>query len=812
VLDDYHLVRAASIHAAIAFLLEHLPRDVHLVLATREDPPLPLPRLRARGQLAEVRVADLQFTPEEGAQFLAASMGLRLADEQVAVLIARTEGWVAGLQLAALALRDRPDPAAFLAAFAGSHRLVADYLTSEVIDRQPATLRRFLLTTSVLNRLCAPLCDALLGATKDERPMTKDDIDGPFVLRPSALVSDSDSQAVLEELERANLFLVPLDDERRWYRYHHLLADALGARLRREIGQAGVVDLYRRAYLWHEQHDLPEEAVNYALAARDWPSASKLLERLTTSLTASSRLIVSWIESLPSEEVKQSPELSMWYASWLILGGEFGEVDRLLDAAERAARSASQYPRLGGVYASRAMAAFLREDGQATVEYAGQAMLSVGDENPLVYISMSEALARGHYLAGELANAERIWTETLPIAQAANSQRTLLFIRAAQGELQYAKGRLRQAAQLDRDLMKQIGEIPADVLKIRTFSRLAKIYYEWNQLDEAEQYLQQAFEVVGQSRRDVFTRSACLILAQIYWARDNLEQASEPIERANVLAQRMGGDYPMSEVEAHQVRMWLAQGAQAPALAWAETQYFDPDGELRYQDRHTHLALCRVWMAQNQADQAIRMLERLLAAAEAAGRHGQMVEMLMLKALAHQASYQESHAFTSLIQALTLAEPEGYVRTFVDEGHPMAQLLSALRQRPSAVSSAYLDTLLAAFPNFESAFMDFGLEVPALQNPKSTIQTLAEPLSTRQEDRALHTPHSTIQNLVEPLSKREQEILALLAVGLTNAEIAQHMIISPQTVKVHTRNIYGKLEVSGRRQAVIKAKALGLLV
>jgi LuxR family maltose regulon positive regulatory protein len=819
VLDDYHLVRAPDVYAAVAFLLDHLPPALHLVLATREDPALPLARMRTRGQLTEVRAADLRFRPEEAAEFLEAGMRLQLEEGQVAALVARTEGWAAGLQLAALALRDRADPAAFVATFAGSHRLVADYLTAEVIDSQPAPRRRFLLASSLLHRLCAPLCDALLGVTKDERPTTKEDSDQSFVLRPSSLVGDSDSQAVLEELDRTNLFLVPLDDERRWYRYHHLFADALRARLRREIGQTGINDLYQRARLWHEQHDLPEEAMTYALAGRDWAAANKIMQQVSTSLWASSRHMLKWIEWLPEEEVDQSPELCTWYASWLMISGQFGRVDKLLQTAERVVRSSGQLSRLADVYGYRAMAGFLREDAQPTVENARLSIAYLGDENQYLRPAVAELLARGYFLKGELAEAERLWTETIALAHATGNQRTLLIIRAGQAELQRARGKLRQSAQLELELLQDIGERPVDIHKITALGRLASLYYEWDQLDQAEQYARQALELAGQTQREIFARSAHLTLARISWARGEDGRAFEVIERAKEFAQRLGGEHSMVDVSAGQVRLWLAQNARSSgsgqiqstsspagvagqslsaAIDWAEAQRLDLDGELPYAGQITHLALCRVWIAQHRPDQAIRLLERLLAAAEAAGRLGDMVELLGLKALAHQAHYQPDQALAALTQALLLAEPQGYVRTFVDEGLPMAALLAqsiALRQaqEPRRAQDdpirVYSERLLSAFP----------------------VEQRAASLSVLDAPPVLRSALERSIAVVEPLSKRELEVLQLLAQGLSNTEIAEQIYVSPQTVKVHTRNIYGKLGVDNRLRAVTKAKSLGLL-
>jgi LuxR family maltose regulon positive regulatory protein len=340
---------------------------------------------------------------------------------------------------------------------------------------------------------------------------------------------------------------------------------------------------------------------------------------------------------------------------------------------------------------------------------------------------------------------------------------------------------------------------------------LARLYYEWNQLDQAEQYVRQALELAGQTRREVFARAAYLTLARIYQALGEADKAVQTIEQAKELAQRMGGKHPMAEVSASQARLWLTQDTHASgapvggvgqsltaAIDWAEAQRFDLDSELSYEDQMTHLTLCRVFIAQNRPAPALRLLERLVASAEAAGRAGEVVEMLALKALAHQAQYQPNQALAALVQALILAEPEGYSRTFVDEGPQMAQLLVSLSQRPSAVNRPYLETLLAAFP-------DFGLTMLAPEAERSRIDDL------RVGAPPIVNPKSKIQNLIEPLSKRELEILSLMAQGLTNIEIAQQIFISDQTVKVHTRNIYGKLDVNSRRQAVAKARALGLL-
>jgi LuxR family maltose regulon positive regulatory protein len=813
VLEDYHLIELQAIHTAVRLLLNNLPSNMHLIITSRADPPLPLARLRVRGHVNELRAADLRFTLDEATTFFHQTNGLPLPPEQIKQLETRTEGWGAGLHLAALSLQglEPSEIAQFIHSFTGSHHYVFEYLAEEVLQQQPEHIRHFMLHTALLSRMCGSLCDAVIGnwglGARDRTSDSQSPIPNP------------QSQMLLEYLDRANLFLVPLDNRRHWYRYHHLFSDFLRDRLTREIGIARVYDLYRRACLWHEQHDLIEEAINYALAGRDWATAMRLTEHVITSLWSSSRHMLKWIETLPAEEVDQSPDLCVWYAYWLRLSGEFGPVEKLLDTAERLVRASGDVSKLAEVYSNRAITSALRDDAQPTIEYALQALHYYDDKSRIGYPLANEILARGYFMKGKIDEAERQWTEAIGLAKAADSQRTVLFANAGQGGVWRARGKLRQAALLEQELLRQIGERPVDIVKIRALGHLASLYYEWNQLDQAEQYAEQARDLAVQTRREMFARSAYLTLSRIYWARGEADQATQTVAQAMEFARRMGGKQPAIEVTARQVLLWLAQDAQATdsaqsestdlptaaarqslasAIHWAETQHLDLDGELPYEAQVTHLALCRVLLAQHRPDQALRLLERLLSAADAAGRGGEMVELLALKALAHQAHYQVDLAFTTLIQALKLGEPEGYVRTFVDQGLPMAELLAqciAFRQAQEPRRAQddpirmYIERLLSAFPIQQGMARLNALEAPPV------LRTALERSSA----------------LIEPLSKRELEVLQLLAQGLTNPEIGQRIFVSALTVKVHIRNIYGKLGVDNRLRAVAKARDLGLL-
>ena len=622
VLDDYHVVRAPAMHRALAFLVNHPSPAIHLVIATREDPPLPLPRLRARGELAELRLADLRFTREEAASFLATGLGLRLPGEQLAVLVEKTEGWAAGLQLAALALRDRPDAAAFVAAFAGSHRLVADYLTAEVLERQPAATRRFLLRTGVLDRLCAPLCDALLAPSTD------------------ATATAAHSQGVLEELERANLFLVPLDDERRWYRYHHLFADALRARLVREVGAAAVAEVHRRASAWFEQQGLQPEAVQHALAAGDGALAARLIRPLARHMQARGQMttLLGWLSALPEGELKAHQDLGVVYAWGLAITGQVLTAEYWLRNVEGGldVREGSVKFR-GELIVIRARIALIRGDYVRAIELAREALASLTEDqlplDALTHVSLGSAsLALGDLetASQSFAQASAIYQALGDTAQALLPLRQLARVRLAQGRLNQLERTTQEALQLAADL----GQ-PSPLVGYAYLS-LGELQYERNDLAGSSRSLADALALVELGgTRDVLNlmnlTDAHLGLAWLKQAQGDLQGALELTRQveptwgqlARAIQQHSGGDgdpgndpptHPsappglitvyLDRIAARRLRVWLKMGDLESASRWAQSSHWAPEGEITVLQVPRLSALARVFIGE---------LENLLA-------------------------------------------------------------------------------------------------------------------------------------------------------------------------------------------------------
>ncbi len=795
VLDDYHFIRSQAVHEAVAFLLEHCPRPFHLVIASRSDPLLPLARLRARGQTVELRTADLSFTEPEAAQFLNDVMGLRLDAGSVAVLKDRTEGWIAGLQMAALSMRNRKDVLGFIEGFSGTNRYILDYLLEEVLASQPPEIQRFLLRTSILERLTTPLCEAVLANDEGQER------EGDERSTHPASLSLRRSAPILEYLERANLFLVPLDDEQDWYRYHHLFADLLRAQLQKSLGDQGVARLHLRAATWHEQNGLVLEAIHHASMASD----DELVERLIKQnyLEMMNRGEMSWVRfwmgNLSKELVYRRPWLCLYEAlnrSWY---GQLEEASLLLNQAEkriRAEGSASGTQSMLGYHAyvkSRVTA--MQGDTRRAIEFCLTARENVPADSLDLQIDFSITLGYEYFLYGDFSNANKILNETIRsgyIARAINNPVAAYCLLARsqvyQGRLHEADDLLQKAAQLIHEAGGQyLGAV--GLVEVEA----AALLCEWNDVRRGSRPLEGGLDYLPWwGKADDFCLTY-ITLARIQLALGNRTEATGATEKAAQLIQTCGVfSEARSAVEAAQVKLWLIQGDWSAVERWAATlkKRFSSHDPFQYEDELAHITQARVFIAQNKLDEAIRLLSSLEESARSGGRQGRLINIMLLKALALQALGSNEPAGLALTNSLTLAEPSGYVRVFLDEGQPMRMLLAWwLAHAGAGPLRDYAIHLLS----------QYDVEPFVVKVAQGKVSPTGNPSA------------SSGQALVEPLSQRELEVLHLLALGRTNQEIARLLIIAPGTVKAHTSSIYRKLDVANRTEAVARARQLGIL-
>ncbi len=765
VLDDYHLVDAPAVDRALTFLIEHLPRSLHLVITTREDPPLPLPRLRVRGQMTEIRAKDLRFTPAEARELLNQNMGLDLSEAAITALEARTEGWIAGLQLAAISLRGGRDAERFVQSFTGSHRYVLDYLMEEVLLQQAAERREFLLATAILDRLCGPLCEAVL-----EQP-------------------PGSGQSTLAYLEQANLFVVPLDDQRRWYRYHHLFGEVLRARLREEH-PALIPALHQRASNWFADNGLPTEAIHHALAAEDFPRAAELMEVVWPAMDGNFQTgaWLRWAERLPAELIRHRPVLSVTYAWALLNVGK-------LDAAEARLRDAepwlSKTPPAGmividqdqfqhleaSVATARAYHAQARGDIDGSVHYARTALDRLPPDDHIRRGPAAALLGIAEWANGSLEAAHRSLSEALDnfrlagqLVFALSGAYGLAYIRIAQGRLNDAVATYEQA----RRLAEPPGAPPLRGIT-DIYLGFCDCALERGDREAAAEHLRQS-EILGASAAlPDWPHRLRRTKARLMEMQGDLGRALALLDEAEHLYYPT----PMPDVQpigARKARIWLAQGNLAQAQNWVRRQQLTPDGALPFLQEYENLTLARVLLADNALPQAASLLDRLHQAAEAGRRMGSLIEILILQAVARQADGGLPAALAPLERALALAAPEGYIRLFIEAGEPARQMLAAAGAR--GIHPEFVEKVLAAWPTQASS-------------------------ETK--------PAAPLQSLVEPLSPRELEILDLIARGCSNREIGERLFLALSTVKGHNRNIFDKLGVQRRTEAVAHARKLGLL-
>jgi len=795
VLDDYHTIVELTIHEALGLLLERQPPQMHVVLMTRQDPLLPLSRLRAQGQMTELRASDLQFTDEEAAAFLNQTMGLNLTPGEISMLETRTEGWIAGLQLAALSLAGQADHSAFVQAFSGDDRHVMDYLVDEVLSRQSEPVQRFLLRTSILNRLSGPLCDAV--------------IDSPLLAGEGQGEGEGEGsgQATLEYLERANLFIVPLDNRRRWYRYHHLFADLLRARLRQAPPfippasggeRGGVATLHARASEWFERNGLAAEAVNHALAARDYERAARLVERNTVDLFPRGELhtLLNWVKVLPEELARSRPWLCIYQAWALTFAGQLDGVESLLRNAERhiqpgdpttetpvlspstslGINSAEGQDMLGNIAAMRAYVAVVTGDFSHAIELANLASETLSESSLWAYSVFQWALGYAHRMRGDLTSAGQAFAQVVRLGRAMDNVWTTVTGMTDLAMVHRVRGQLRQAADLYREALQLATERGARNLGYigRVEAGLAGVLYEQNDLAAARRYATDSIEKTQGWKNPNHFVFSYNVLARVLQAQGDFQGALETLQQADQVRRK----FPVvpaltSMIDKSRVRLWLAQGNTATVERWAqenrvgESETFDKSPE---EEELLLVTLARVLIAQRKVDEALRLLNRLGENAEARGRIGILIEILVLQAMALQAKGDNVYALSVLEKGLALTEPEGYVRVFVDEGAPMAELLRQAASR--GVAPGYVSKLLAAFP------------VSSVRGPSP---------------------------LVEPLTKRELEVLRLVAQGASNRAIAESLVVTTGTIKTHVSRIMGKLGARNRTEAVARARELDML-
>jgi LuxR family transcriptional regulator, maltose regulon positive regulatory protein len=776
VLDDYHLIDSGPVQASMAFLLEHLPLGLHLVVSSRADPPLPLARLRGRGQLAELRTAELRFTDEEAAALLRGLVGLDLPGGVAATLTARTEGWAAGLQLAGLSLRGQADVAGFVSAFSGSHRHVLDYLADEVLAGQPAQVREFLLETSVLDRLSGELCDAVTGR--------------------------ADGRAMLEQIERAGLFLVPLDEVRGWWRYHHLFADLLCARLHAE--QPGrVPELHRAAGAWCEEHGLEKAAVHHAVAAGDAAWAARLIERHFDAYFVRGEIatIQRWLAALPAGLTESRPRLCVAQAWKALIATDFETAAAALDAAERSLAQAADEafePSVGtgasllvnlpaAIALGRAYVAESRVDTAGMARFASQALARLGEGEQMLDSVVRVQLAAADWLHGRPAAAERA---LLPLTARwrAAGQRSFFALRGGffLGLAQRAQGKLDAAARTYQQLT-EIDALPGRTALANAgigYEGLAELAYQRNELDAALGLVTNGIAVLRQLNYTVALAWALATLAWIRQASGDHAGALEAMGEAERVAPRPS--LADLTVPAQRARLLLAQGDVAAAASWVEERGLGPCDELTYQRESEYLVLVRALLAQDRPVEALALLERLDAAAAAQGRTGSVIEIQALRALALAAGGDHAAALDALAGALTLARPQGYVRVFADEGASMHALLTQL-----AAHRGQRTTARGITPGYLAALVRASRPRPAAPRPGRA--TAAPP------------------GLVEPLTDRETDVLRLIAAGKSNQRIARELVVTLDTVKKHVSHILGKLGAANRTEAVTRARDLGVI-
>lgn len=766
VLDDYHVIKASMIDQAISLLIERMPPQMHLVIASREDPHLPIARLRARDLLNEVGVKDLRFTFSESAEFLNQVMSLNLTQEEISLLESLTEGWVAGLQLAGLSMLGHTDKASFIRSFSGSHRYILDFLLEEVLQQQSTTIQMFLLRTSILDRMYGPLCDAVLNSGTEAN-----------------LIPDSTGQEILQYLERTNLFIVPLDHERKWYRYHHLFVDLLRKRLQQNNNSNiahdkwDVNELHVSASQWYEDNGLELEAFQHAVAAKDIDRAALLIEGKEMPLlfrgAGAVKPVLKWLNSLPRGEMNTRPSLWVMFASGLLMTGQMSEVEEKLQAAEQSIQDALEDDEtrdiIGHIAAIRATLAVSKHQSETILAESRLALENLDPGNLPVRTATTWALGYAYQLQRNRTLANEAYSKALSISRRIGHDVITILATLGLGNLQEADNELYEAAETYQNVLNLTGDPPMPIA-CEAYLGLARIYYEWNDLEAAKRHAERALQLAKQ-----FDHTDRVAACEILLARLMLTQQGEEECTSICLAK--------TEHFAHQPQFV----GQLPDIAAAHVYSLLRLGDLeaavlQAQKYELPISEARVILAQGNPSAALAVLEPHRREAELKGWKDECLKVMILQAVALQANGEKAKALQHLKDVLILAEPGGFIRIFVDEGAPIFKLLSE-----AAINEFMPDYLAKLLDGFEA------------EKLKRGVKSDHHPL----------TP--SIKSLIEPLSVRELEVLNLIAQGLSNREISERLFLALSTVKGHNRIIFDKLQVSRRTEAVALARKLGLL-
>jgi LuxR family maltose regulon positive regulatory protein len=757
VLDDYHVIQNEPVHAALTFLLRHMPPEMHLVIATREDPPLPLARLRGRGQLTELRSADLRFTTEEAAEFLTTAMGLELVEADISALEAKTEGWIAGLQLAAVSLKGSVDSHDFVQAFTGSNRYILDYLLDEVLHQQPEQLEDFMLRSSILDQMTGPLCDAVTGQT--------------------------DSQSILEKMERNNLFLVPLDNERRWYRYHHLFAELLLRHLHQTDGDV-VPELHKRAADWYENNGQANKAIEHALAAGNYAQAATLIEVEVEAILMRSEVatFLGWMDKVPGEVFHDHPRLLVYHAGMHLMGGESLEVVEGFLAQAAAADITDSIT--GELAVFHALIASYQGDKERCYALAKEALKILPQDALFLRTLVAAFLGLNSLYDGELIDAEQAFQQAAEMGQKTGNMLITVLALSHLAEICWVRGQLGHAQALYDKAINTLQSEDGQLQPAAGIALVGKagILRERNEVTLALEHLERGIELASRCG-EIWTMTGYAGLASTRQALGDTEDALSAARKAKEIAIQFDAmEFDDILMDVVQVNVWISQNKLDEAVEWADSRGFT-DGTVLEELEDSHLislwlaielnAYVRLQLARGKPEEALRTIAPALRIYRTQGWQRFLIEALLHQAWAYHQQRLTEQALTCMEESLTLAEPEGYMRVFIDEGPAIQGLLQECLDAKRSIARPYVKKLLLAF------------------------KVVPKPADSE-------VP-------VEKLSERELEVLQLMAAGLSNSDIAGQLFISLNTVKTHLKNINSKLHVHSRTEALAAAKTLDLI-